>query len=155
MDLPMESGRTTVSGPLAPPAVTRTLPIDAALLSRVLLRLRRDAPGRHVRWTLGSRGTAELDLHFHRVTRSADTDPPTWTTPGRLWGPDGFDLVPVTVEVSAPATDECTVSLERGALERGAAWEDRLADVAQAAVDELAEELLWHATRDDIVPGDK
>jgi hypothetical protein len=27
--------------------------------------------------------------------------------------------------------------------------------VAQAAVDELAEELLWHATRDDIVPGDK
>src|SRR5689334_22641926 len=51
----MESGRESV---------TRTVAIDGAFLGEVLLYLRRDARTPVLRWTLGDRGTAEIDACF-------------------------------------------------------------------------------------------
>jgi hypothetical protein len=123
-------------------SVERTLPIDGALLSEVLLRLRRDCAASALRWTLGSLGTAEVDVSF-------TTDGPEWTTRARLWNGSGLVVTAATIRVAATAVDEVRLTLEP-TLPPAAAWGDsaeELTELARAAVDELAEEFLWHATR--------
>jgi hypothetical protein len=120
-------------------SLTRTLPIDGALLADVLLRLRRDTEGSVVRWTLGDRGTAEVDTVF--ITHG-----PTWTTAGRVWSPSGLALAPVTLEITVTADAVQLVLRPSAALPP--CWRDRtgeLVTLARAVVDELGEELLWHA----------
>jgi hypothetical protein len=56
------------------------------------------------------------------------------------------------VEVRAGTIDTCELTL-RPAIPLSAWWTARTAallDLARAALDELGEELLWHATRDDV-----
>jgi len=123
-------------------SVGRTLPIDGALLSEVLHRLRRDCAASALRWTLGARGTAEVDVAF-------TTEGLEWTTKARLWNGSGLVVTAATVRVTATAVDELCLTLEP-TLPPAAAWGDaavELTDLARAAMDELAEELLWHATR--------
>jgi hypothetical protein len=108
--------------------VTRTLPIDAALLGDVLRRLRRDAPGGVLRWGLGGRGTVELDATFASCGE-------TWATSGRIW--DAHARLAVVTLSLAARDDDVALVLRAPAP----------CDVAQAAIDELAEELLWHATK--------
>src|SRR5215467_3693773 len=120
-------------------SVTRTLPIDAALIAAVVLRLRRDTPGGVVRWTLGDRGVAEIDAAFatHRST---------WSTTGRVWDATGRAIAVVTLEI-ATAGDDIQLTL-RPTSTLSPWWQGRvpdLLDLAQAVVDELSEELLWHA----------
>jgi hypothetical protein len=130
----------------------RALPIDATLLSAVLLRMRRDASGRMARWTLGERGAMELDVHFSPVPTTPGVSGPVWRSTGRLWDPDRLGLAPITVEVLANAADECGLQLlPEAPLQPW--WQERtaaLVALANAAIDELAEELLWHASRIDI-----
>ena len=109
--------------------VERTLPIDGALLGDVLLRLRRDAPGAIVHWTLGEYGTAELDVNFTSFG-------PAWHASARLWERDPLALENVEVELARVADD--TVQL------RCHAHAD-VPSLVRALADELAEELLWHA----------
>ena len=123
-------------------SVTRTLPIDGALLSDVLLRLRRDATGAVLRWTLGDRGAVEVDVNF-------TSDDGTWRATGRLWNPTGLALAGVTLWLAATADDAVQLTLRPGST-LPAWWQTRpaeLLDLTHAIVDELAEELLWHAAR--------
>jgi hypothetical protein len=136
--------------------VTRSLPIDAALVGTVLVQLRRDTPGSSTAWTLGGRGSAQVDVNFFPVISSlnisaangAPAERPAWTTSARLWDPEAVAMVHAVVEVSAVATDECELTI-RPDLPLAPWWEARvpaLIELAQATVDELAEEMLWHAS---------
>jgi hypothetical protein len=120
--------------------VTRTLPIDGALLSEVLLRLRRDTAGSSIAWSLGDRGAVEIDAN---VTSQGQT----WTTTARILA--GLALAPVRVQLVATSDDSVELSLET-MQPLGEIWVLRLRELdelAHAALDELAEELLWHAAR--------
>ncbi|MDQ1435531.1 MAG: hypothetical protein QOF59_2347 [Actinomycetota bacterium] len=123
-------------------SVERTLPIDGALLSEVLLRLRRDSVASALRWTLGTRGVAEVDVSF-------TTEGTQWATKVRLWNHAGLAVAAATLRVEATAVDSVVVTLEP-TLPPAPAWGDtaeELTELARATLDELAEELLWHATR--------
>jgi hypothetical protein len=132
--------------------VTRALPIDAVLVEDVLLRLRRDAASAALRWTLGDRGSAEVDAHFAPVVPATEVDAPAWSTSARLWDTRGLVVASAVIEVAATAPDIATLCVRPG----GALpvwWETRLAaflDLVHALADELGEELLWHATGDRI-----
>jgi hypothetical protein len=122
--------------------VARTLPIDGALIGDVLLRLRRDAQAASLRWNLGERGAVEIDVNFV-------SDGPSWCAPGRIWDRRGLALAPVgwRLDPRADADVELTVV---PTAELPPAWHacvPDLLDLMHAAVNELAEELLWHAAR--------
>jgi hypothetical protein len=124
-------------------SVARTLPIDGALLGDVLLRLRRDCATSSLRWTLGNRGVAEVDVCFTSAG-------PAWTTTARLWAGTGLAVTAATVRCVATAdADEVRLTLEP-TLPPTAAWGkngQELSALVRATLDELGEELLWHATR--------
>src|SRR5689334_9969066 len=86
-------------------SVTRTLPIDGALLSDVLLRLRRDAGPGPLRWTLGDRGSAEVDARF---TSSGAT----WTTTARVWDAGGLAVAGVALRLDPTGTDSVQLTLQ-------------------------------------------
>ena len=133
-------------------SVARALPIDAALAGDVLIRLRRDTAGSVARWTLGRRGVAELDVDFLPILDADGATSPAWTSTGRLWDPDGIALMHVVIELRAETVDGCELTL-RPAAELTPWWSARLPELlelAHATLDELSEELLWHATRGDI-----
>ncbi|HWS48063.1 MAG TPA: hypothetical protein VN636_19530 [Acidimicrobiia bacterium] len=123
-------------------SVTRTLPIDGALLADVLLRLRRDTGASALRWTLGDRGAAEVDVNFTTAGSS-------WITAARVWDASGLAVASVGLRVMATGADTVSLTLQpTSALTPR--WLDQLPvllDLAQAVIDEVAEELLWHATR--------
>ena len=126
----------------------RALPIDAALIGDVLRRLRRDTRGTAASWMLGSHGSAEIDIDFFPVAEPADV--PAWTTTARLWDPTAVAMVHVTIELAASEPDACTLTA-RPDVPLTPWWSARmpaLLGLSLAALDELAEELLWHASRD-------
>ncbi len=139
-------------GPAGGISVVRTLPIDAALVNTVLLGLRRDTAGSSAGWSLGGRGSAEVDVDFLR----APTQPASWTTSARLWDPEAIAVVRAAVDLTAVSADACELAI-RPDIPLTAWWSERLPallELARAALDELAEELLWHATRDGIAARD-
>ncbi len=126
-------------------SMQRTLPIDDALLGDVLLRLRRDTAGTVLCWNLGGRGSAEIDASFTSLGAH-------WHTTGRLWDPTGVALAGVTLLLE-PAAVDAVLTLQPRTLPRW--WQSRpgvFGDLARAVIDELAEELLWHAARAGIAP---
>lgn len=137
--------------------VSRELPIDAALLAATLLRLRRDLDPVNVRWTLGDRGAVEIDLRFTEDPASQygvaiGAHGPTWTTTGRLWDPAQLAVVGFTASVTVATAAVCLLRIEV-AKPLNPWWAQRrsqLLALAQAALHECAEEMLWHATRDGI-----
>jgi hypothetical protein len=121
-------------------SVTRTVAIDGAFLGDVLLYLRRDAAAPVLRWTLGDRGTAEIDACF-------DTHETGWKAAARLWSPNGLAVAAAVVYAEAVRPDEVVLTLEPTLPPRG--WGDRsepFTALAESTLDELAEELLWHAS---------
>ena len=122
-------------------SVARTLPIDGALLGDVILRLRRDSTPA-LRFTLGNRGTAEIDVGFTSVGSG-------WATTARLWSHGGLVVTPSTLQLMATGADEVCLTLEPVLPAKPAGRNPGcdLLDLARAALDELAEELLWHASR--------
>jgi hypothetical protein len=122
-------------------SVTRVVAIDGAFLGDVLLYLRRDAAAPVLRWTLGDRGTAEIDACFD----SFDTG---WKATARLWSPSGLAVAAAVVYAEAARSDEIALTLEPTLPPAG--WGDEaepFTALAECALDELAEELLWHASR--------
>ncbi|MGO9877077.1 MAG: hypothetical protein ACLPVY_25145 [Acidimicrobiia bacterium] len=134
--------------------VARALPIDAALVGDVLVRLRRDTAGSTMSWTLGDRGSAELDVDFFPVFFGfvSETAGPAWTTTARLWDPQAVAVVLAVVELSAVSTDTCelTIRPDFPLTPWWAAHTPALVKLATSALDEVAEELLWQATRDGV-----
>jgi hypothetical protein len=132
-------------------AVTRSLSIDGALVPNVLSRLRRDVPGGVARWTLGGRGSAEVDVEFSPIVAESGSGP-AWTTTVRLWDPAGVAMLAAALEIRSESVDACGLTL-RPVADLAPWWLDRLPallELAHSAVDEIGEELLWHATRDDV-----
>jgi hypothetical protein len=133
-------------------SVVRKLPIDPAIVNVMLLGMRRDTPGSAAGWSLGRRGSAEVDVDFFR-TGAPD---PTWTATARLWDPEAVAVVRAVVDLTVTGTDSCELSI-RPNLPLSPWWSTRmpaLLDLARAALDELAEEMLWYATRDGIASHD-
>jgi len=129
-------------------SVVRELPIDPAIVNGVLLALRRDTPGSAAGWSLGRHGSGEVDVDFFR-TGAPD---PTWTTTARLWDPQAVAVVRAVVDLTVVEPDTCELSI-RPNLPISPWWSARmpaLLDLARAMLDELAEELLWHATRESV-----
>ena len=127
--------------------VSRTLPIDGALLGDVLLRLRRDSSSAPLRWTLGECGAAEVDVNF--VSETSGGGGETWSTPARVWDASGRSVAAVALLLTVTAPDAVELSLEP-TVALTPLWQRRrrdLLDLARAALDELSEELLWHAAR--------
>lgn len=137
--------------------VARALPIDAALVGDVLIRLRRDASGAVAHWTLGRLGVAELDVAFFPIlTDATGSDAgaarPGWTTTARLWDPEGLAMLRAVVELRATDADQCELTI-CPEVPLAPWWSGRLPelmDLAHATLDELGEELLWHATREGV-----
>jgi hypothetical protein len=132
-------------------SVARALPIDAALVNDVLRHLRRDTTGTAATWSLGGRGSAEIDIDFFPVFFgfSSHSAGPAWTTTARLWDPAAVAVAHAVVELSTISSDECELTIRPDATVM-TWWSDRevmLVEIARAALDELAEELLWYATR--------
>ncbi len=129
--------------------VARTLPVDGALVGDILLRFRRDAGGQMVRWTLGENGAVEVDVNF-------TSDGPGFTTTGRLWDTTGIALLNVTfgLAVTAPDTAQLTLELPDDLSAWWQARTEALDTLCHAALDELGEELLWHAARAGVAAGD-
>jgi len=121
-------------------SVERTLPIDSALLGDVVLRFLRDSTAPALRWTLGDRGTAEVDTCFTSAG-------PGWITNARLWNATGRAMTAARLHLVATDADQVRLSLESNPEPAVRAdGTERLTELARAALDELAEELLWHAT---------
>jgi hypothetical protein len=133
-------------------SVARSLAIDGALVPSVLTRLRRDVPGGVARWTLGDRGSAEIDAEFLPILAESGAIEPAWNSTARLWDPDGVAMLAAVVEIRSTSVDTCGLTL-RPATDLAPWWEARrpaLIRLAHAALDEMAEELLWHASRDGV-----
>jgi hypothetical protein len=134
--------------------VARALPIDAALIGDVLLRLRRDTPGTTMGWTLGDRGSAELDVEFFPVFFGfvSTTVGPAWTTTMRLWDPAAVAVARGVVELNAVSSDTCELAIRADVplSPWWAAHRRALVDLASTALEELAQELLWQASRDGV-----
>jgi hypothetical protein len=125
----------------------RTLPIDGALLGDTLLRLRRDAEDATVRWNLGERGAVEIETNFV-------SDGPTWRASGRIWDRSGLALVAIEWRVEPCPDDDVELTVAPSG-EVSPWWQSRvsdLRDLMHAALNELAEELLWHAARAGVRP---
>jgi len=132
-------------------AVTRSLSIDGALVPNVLIRLRRDVPGGIARWTLGGRGSAEVEVDFFPIVAESGAGP-AWSSTVRLWDPAGVAMLAAALEIRSESVDTCGLTL-RPITDLAPWWAARLPallELAHCALDEIAEELLWHATRDDV-----
>jgi hypothetical protein len=133
-------GRSTELGTLD---IERTLPFAPALLPDVLGRLWRATAASPLRWTLGDRGTAGIDLPFVS-TNGTHGNLRRWNSNARLWSVAGSEPVVVVIGLQARSDHavDLTLRLADGQRERA---DDR--ELARALVAELAEELLWHASR--------
>lgn len=124
--------------------VSRKVRIDESVLSSALLRLRRDQPAPFARWTLGDRGSFEIDAWFD--TAGAISGSALRAT-GWLLGPQG-DMVRIDI-VAAPGHECSMLSIETLAP-LPSLWEREpacLRDLARTALAELDEELRWQASR--------
>jgi hypothetical protein len=124
--------------------VTRTLRLDTSAFADALVGLRREMTGVAQQWQLGDRGSFELDSRLSppgpRSLGRADLT-------GRLWSPAGDAVAPV--RITAASDDTVTVITLLPSGNPGAWFVDHapeLCDLAQAAVDELCEELLYHSS---------
>jgi hypothetical protein len=133
---------------------SRRLPMTSRAAAQAVLRLHHDEPGGRVRWRLGDRGSFELDTGFERGSSArapAGSRRHRLHTAGRLWDPAGMTMTGVDVEI-APSDGDVELTLVPA--QKLPSWfrDHDLAhwrELAAAAIDELGEELLWHARRTD------
>jgi hypothetical protein len=133
-------------------SIARRLPIEASELAPVLARLRAETSGSTLRWNLGERGSCDVEVTFTR--------PVNGSGPNRA-GTGGFVS---SASLSAPGCDEnATVAVSlvgcdaqesqlefHPATPIGDWWAAHLPaylDLAHAALEELAQELLYQHTR--------
>jgi hypothetical protein len=130
-------------------SITRRLPIEAATLGHVLARLRAEACGTTLRWSLGERGSCEFDLRFANEVRAADGEAIGYSSTALLRDPAGCSPAVVTVTLAGCENDESQLDFVPGE-DLGVWWTAHLAaylDLAHAALEELSQELLFQATR--------
>ena len=125
--------------------VTRTLRIDTAAFADALVGLRREMAGLTQLWNLGDHGSFELDARLSPPgRRSLGRSDLT----GRLWNTDGSALAPVRITATSDEVVTVVALLPNGPA--GQWFADHVhehVDLAHAALNELCEELLYHATQ--------
>jgi hypothetical protein len=125
-------------------SITRRLPIDAGMLGHVLGRLRAETSGTTVSWNLGERGSCDLDVSFR-----AGGEPPVYASNATLHNRDRTASAAVTVTLAGCAMGEAQLEVHpSGSV--GEWWSARLGaylDLAHAALEELAQELLYQHAR--------
>jgi hypothetical protein len=127
-------------------SIARRLPIDGGTLGHVIARLQAEASGTELRWSLGERGSCEVDVPFAR----GQVGGAGFVTAARLW--DVTHTSCAKVRVSLVRCKEAQESqLEFHPAEAITEWwSARLPaylDLAHAALEELAQELLFQHTR--------
>jgi hypothetical protein len=127
-------------------SITRRLPIERDALAPVLARLRAETSGTILVWGLGERGSCELDVTFPcPVARGAVG----FATKGRLCDPERASIAPIVVSLVACSGAEAELAFHP-AESVGGWWSTHLPqylDLAHAAMEELAQELLFQHAR--------
>jgi hypothetical protein len=125
--------------------VTRTLRLDTASFADALVGLRREMAGLSQHWNLGDRGSFELDS---RLSPPARRSLGRSDLTGRLWNTAGDAIAPVRITATSDDLVTVVALLPNGTA--GSWFETHLHEhvgLAHAAVDELCEELLYHASQ--------
>lgn len=128
--------------------VARLLELDAGRAGAAVLSLRREFGGISERWTLGGLGTFEIDAAFVGVTLQATTfAPQRITTSGRLWVDGVLAVAPLEIALLSTAKPPTELSIAPVGLLPPALAADPTTyrTLALAALDELAEAILYHA----------
>jgi hypothetical protein len=123
-------------------SITRRLPIDGAALGDVLARLRAETSGTTVHWNLGAHGSCDLAVMFSGP-RGAGAGSGIWESTAQLRRPG--QLPGATVEVSVAPCGPRESELEFRPTDAPAMrWH---LELANAAIEELAQELLFQHAR--------
>ena len=129
--------------------VARSVPLNAIQTGAAVLAFRREIPGASQRWTLGSLGSFEIDSQFVGLTLVAQKLPGEQriATTGRLWSPDGMAVAGVEVALESALAPPTQLSIVPTAAlpPTFANVLDAYFALANAALTELCEELLYHA----------
>lgn len=130
--------------------VGRAVPLNAIETAAAVLGVRREMDGSLQRWSLGDYGSFELDAQFSGLTLSAQTrrGHQCIQTSGRLWHPTGMAVAPVVVSLESSLAPPTQLTLTTTTLPGAFAHDlDGLRALACAALEELSEELMYHAAR--------
>ncbi len=123
--------------------VTRAIRLSAPELADALVGLRREMTGLRPRWSLAMHGSLELDL---RVRPAGSPRPSRLALAGSLRSSDLTELAAIRITATSE-THTSAISLLP--TDDASLWHDdhlrAYLDAAHAALDELCEELLWHA----------
>jgi hypothetical protein len=128
--------------------VSRRLPIDAAALRVAMLFLALDTLSEARRWTLGPLGAVDIDPEFTPTSNDGRDGTRRSSTRARLCGPDGYT---VDAEIVLTTREGTEPRLSLSADPRCESQREPLAIAARAAIDELAEELLFFGSRQQTV----
>jgi hypothetical protein len=122
----------------------RRLPIDAEHLARVVARLRLDVTTAALSWSLGERGNCEVDVSFAPFAHPHGIG---FTTTALVWNPFTAARLDVRLEPCADGESQLTM---RPAEPATRSWADANRgdhELVEAALEELAQELLWQHSR--------
>jgi hypothetical protein len=125
------------------------MPIDRALLPRVLGRLREETVGLTLHWQLGDRGNCEVEVGFVLDAHAAEVGVEQYVSTAMLSDPRGTAIASVEVTIAPCDGNESQLEL-RPSEAIGPWWDDHIGaylDLAHAAIEELAQELLWYHSR--------
>jgi len=128
--------------------VSRRLPMDAAALRVAMLFLALDTLSEARRWTLGPLGAVEIDPEFTPASDDGQNGTRRSSTRARLCAPDGYTInAEIVLTTGSGAEPRLSLIADPGCESQ----RDTLAIAARAAIDELAEELLFFGSRQQTV----
>jgi hypothetical protein len=132
-------------------SMARRLPIGAGTLVHVLGRLRSETSGTVLRWNLGSHGSCEIDVLFRNGPLAGDGSgaPVRFASSMRLIGPGHGESVTVTITLAADGEDGTVLEFRpTGPVDSWwCANQATYVELANATLEELAQELLFQHTR--------
>ena len=130
--------------------VTGTLALNAIQTAAAVFGVRREMSGSTQRWKLAHFGAFELDNQFAGLTLLGQTSHghQRIATTGRLWSPDGMAVVSVEVALETAMAPPTKISIRATSMLPPYFVDDAVAyrSLAKAAITELGEELLYHAS---------
>lgn len=129
----------------------RSLALTPRAASRAVLRLRAEGSF-HCRLSLGDRGSFELGGDIVEVERRARGRRIGIHLAGRIWDRSGTKMTGVDIELHAAPGGGVVIGVSPS--QRLPEWFrehdlEHWTELARAALDEVCEELLWHAGHDD------
>jgi hypothetical protein len=130
-------------------SIARRLPIDRVILPRVLGRLQEETVGLTMHWQLGDRGTCDVEVGFVVDAHAAEVGVEQYVSNALLSDPHGTEIASVEVTLAPCDGNESQLEL-RPTQAIGPWWDNHISaylDLAHAAIEELAQELLWYHSR--------